>query len=289
MKRLIVTGDDFGLAVPVNEAIERAYREGVLTAASLMVGAPAAADAVDRARRCPGLRVGLHLVLVEGRPVSPVEQVPDLVDERGELATDLLRAGFRFYFSPRVRSQLAAEIRAQFEAFRRTGLGLDHADAHNHMHVHPTVLALLLEIGSDYGLAAVRVPYEPPWRSFRARRTHLARRLANGLGLGPLALAMRRRLRARGLRTNDYVFGLNDTGAMDERTVLDLLGAIPDGLSELYLHPATRRCPETEATMPDYDHPGELAALLSPRVRERIEALGIERLAYSDLGASALG
>ena len=71
MKRLIVTADDFGAAREVNEAVESAHRGGVLTAASMMVAAPAAADAVARARRMPALRVGLHVVLVEGRPVLP--------------------------------------------------------------------------------------------------------------------------------------------------------------------------------------------------------------------------
>ncbi|WP_297836130.1 ChbG/HpnK family deacetylase, partial [Pseudomonas sp.] len=56
--RLIVTADDFGLHQAVNQAVEQAYRSGVLRAASLMVAAPAAADAVERARRMPGLAVG---------------------------------------------------------------------------------------------------------------------------------------------------------------------------------------------------------------------------------------
>nr|MDP9121626.1 hopanoid biosynthesis-associated protein HpnK [Acidobacteriota bacterium] len=173
MKRLIVTGDDFGMAVPVNEAIEEAHRHGLLTAASLMVSAAAADDAVRRARRIPTLAVGLHLVLVEGRPTLPPERIPDLVDRNGELATHLVRAGVEFFFRPSVRRQLADEIRAQFQAFRATGLALDHVNAHNHMHLHPTLLALILEIGRDFGLRAVRVPYEPPLASWRAARTGL--------------------------------------------------------------------------------------------------------------------
>jgi predicted glycoside hydrolase/deacetylase ChbG (UPF0249 family) len=68
-KYLIVTADDFGLHESVNEAVEQASQAGVLTAASLMVGAPAAADAVRRARKLPHLRVGLHLVLADGRAI----------------------------------------------------------------------------------------------------------------------------------------------------------------------------------------------------------------------------
>jgi hopanoid biosynthesis associated protein HpnK len=284
LKRLIVTGDDFGLAEPVNEAIERAHREGILTTASLMVGGPAAADAVSRARRLPELRVGLHVVVVEGRPVLPPSDLPDLVDERGELPSDLVAAGFRFFFSRRVRRQLGAEIRAQFDAFRRTGLPLDHVNAHDHLQVHPTVLGLLLAIGREHGDPPIRVPYEPRARLWRDADAPAAAR-AQGLGFGALRLAMRARLARAGVAANDFVFGLNDTQAMREETVLRLLTRLPDGVTEMYFHPATRRCPEIDRTMPEYDHEGELASLLSERVRARIAELGIRPASFSDLVA----
>jgi len=102
VRKLIVTGDDFGLAVPVNEAIEEAHRRGILTTASLMVGAGVVADAVERARRLPTLKVGLHLVLVEGRPVLPPREIPDLVDGEGEFSSRLVGAGLNFFFRPGV-------------------------------------------------------------------------------------------------------------------------------------------------------------------------------------------
>ena len=76
----------------------------------------------------------------------------------------------RFVTSRKIRAQLAAEIRAQFEAFARTGLHLDHVNAHKHFHLHPTLLEMLLRIGREYGVTAVRVPDEPLW--FAARRGH---------------------------------------------------------------------------------------------------------------------
>jgi hopanoid biosynthesis associated protein HpnK len=267
---VILTADDFGLAVSVNEAVERAHQEGVLTAASLMVGAGAAADAVERARRLPRLGVGLHVVLVEGRPVLAPGEVPDLVGPEGGFSNRLVRSGVRFFFLPRVRRQLAAEIRAQFEAFRATGLPLDHVNAHNHMHLHPTVLGLILSIGRDYGIQAVRTPYEPPLRSWRATREGLGRRLATAAFLAPWTSLVRRRLARRGLRTNDWVFGLNDTGKMTAQQVERLIRQLPDGISELYFHPATGRSPELDRSMPGYQHEGELAALLSPAVAQAL-------------------
>jgi hopanoid biosynthesis associated protein HpnK len=283
VKRVIVTGDDFGLAEPVNEAIEMAHREGVLTAASLMVSGPAAQDAVERARRLPSLRVGLHLVLVEGRPALPAEAVPDLVDARGELETRLFRAGVRFFFLPRVRRQLEAEIRAQLLAFRETGLPLDHVNAHNHMHLHPTVLGLLLKVGREFGVRAVRVPHEPALASWRAARTGLLSRFGWAAFLLPWTVLLKRRLRRAGVVYNDHVFGRNDSGALDERLVERLVRRLPDGVSEIYFHPATRRCPEIDRSMPAYRHEAELQALLSAGVRRAFEGAGVERIGFADL------
>ncbi len=123
--------------MPINEAIERAHKEGILTAASLMVGSPAAADAVRRARALPSLKVGLHVVVVRGLAMLSHEAIPLIADRAGMLPTDLFHAGVLFFFNGAARRQLEAEIRAQFEAYRVTGLPLDHVDAHNHLHYHP--------------------------------------------------------------------------------------------------------------------------------------------------------
>ena len=274
MKRLIVTADDFGLTPAVNEAVERAARDGILTAASLMVGAAAADDAVERARRLPGLRVGLHLVLVNGRPLLAPGKLPALVGADGCFLSDLFKAGLRCFFLPGARAQIEAELRAQFEAFKQTGLPLDHVNAHCHFHLHPTVLGLILRVGRDYGLRAIRLPAEPEGAGGLA-----------ALALTPWISLLRARLTRAGIRSNDYVLGLSQTGAMTEAAVLKLIeraGAL-DGTGEIYFHPATRRDPELIRAMPDYDHVGELQALLSPKVRAALERNGIGRAAFSDL------
>jgi hopanoid biosynthesis associated protein HpnK len=283
VRRVILTGDDFGIAVPVNEAIEEAHRSGVLTTASLMVSGAAADDAVRRARRLPGLRVGLHVVLVEGRPVLHPSEVPDLVDAEGEFSTRLVRTGMKYVFSRAARRQLAAEIRAQFEAFRSTGLELDHANAHNHMHLHPTILALILRIGREFGLRAVRVPREPIFRSWGAARRSLPRRLAWSLFLSPQLGLMRIRLKRADLRANDFVFGLHDSGAMGADLFLRILDRLPEGVTEIYFHPATRRCPEIDRSMPGYRHEDELRTLTSGDVRLALHSGGVERIAFGDL------
>jgi hopanoid biosynthesis associated protein HpnK len=244
-----------------------------------MVAAPAAADAVRRARRLPGLRVGLHLDLVDGHPVLPADELPALVRRDGRFDANMLRAGMRFFFRPDARRQLAREIRAQFAAFRATRLALDHVNAHKHIQLHPTVGRLIVEIGREYGLTAMRVPTEPVGalrRAFPGEQRHSSLHR-------PLASALHRRLRRAGLRANDHVFGIAWSGQMVEERVLGLLPHLPPGVSEIYFHPATERSAAVAAAMPGYRNPEELAALTSAAVKERIAALAIDLVGYADL------
>jgi hopanoid biosynthesis associated protein HpnK len=283
LKFLIVTADDFGLSEPVNVGVERAAREGVLSAASLMVGAPAAADAVRRARELPDLAVGLHVVLADGWSVLPPARIPALVDARGRFGNNMVRDGMRFFALPAIRRQLEAEIRAQFQAFADTGLPLDHVNAHKHFHLHPTLLEMLLRIGTEFGLAAVRLPREPAWA---ARRTggRIAGPAVAGL-LSPWLALMRRRLEAARIAHNDTVFGLSDSGSMDEARLLEILGRLPPGITEIYLHPAIASGAAIAPSMRGYRHADELAALTSPRVRAAVAATGAATGGYRHLSA----
>jgi chitin disaccharide deacetylase len=284
VRRLIVTADDFGLCEAVNEAVEIAHRDGILSTTSLMVGGAAASDAVERARRMPALRVGLHVVVVEDRPVLPPARVSRLMGDDDHLSRKLVGSGFRFFFDPVARRQLEAEIRAQFEAFAATGLELDHVNAHNHMHLHPTVLGIILRVGREFGVRAMRIPYEPPLIGWRLAGRSLAGQLAAAGGLAPWMSVLRRRLRRLNIRSNDLVLGLGSSGAMDEAMVLRLLEVVPaNAVVEMYFHPATGRAPEIDRGVPSYRHEAELAALTSPEVRAAIERLGIRRVTFADL------
>ncbi|WP_287989992.1 hopanoid biosynthesis-associated protein HpnK [Acidiphilium sp.] len=260
---VIFSADDFGLTDSVNEAVERAHLEGALTQASLMVAAPAAADAVARARRLPSLNVGLHLVLVEGDSVLGHTALPTITGADGRFGADQIARGFRYFFSPAARRELAAEIRAQFEAFAATGLTLHHADSHKHMHMHPTVASLMIRIGREFGLRRIRVPAEPP---------AVLRASGDRPGFPAHALyAWSRVIRAQasraGLSSPDHILGIRRSGHMTPERVNAYLEVLPSGSTEIYFHPATRRCRDLERLMPDYEHVAEFEALCAIRDR----------------------
>lgn len=269
MKRLILTADDFGLSRPVNEAIEEAHRKGCLTSASLMTGAEATADAVERARRISSLKIGLHLVLADGSSTLPSYEIPDLVSQAGEFPSHFFRAGFNFFFSPRVKRQLEAEILAQFEVFRRTGLPLDHVTTHHHLHLHPTISALILKAGRAYGLRAMRLPYESPLASWRASGNGFLRRTSTWLLLSPWLSLLRKRLRQASVWSNDFLFGMYDSGQLCHDLMLRFLKLLPSGIGEIYFHPGSNT--------------GDLEALTNPEVREALLDLQIQTISFCDL------
>jgi hopanoid biosynthesis associated protein HpnK len=275
MGSIIITADDFGLSEDINEAVERAHRDGVLTSASLMVGAPAAQDAIARARKLPALKVGLHVVLVQGVPVLPRSEVPALLGRDGRFPDNLTLAGLKWFFSPASRRQLRREVAAQFTAFRATGLALDHVNAHNHMHLHPTALsAILAELTTDELNAtppvAVRLPREPWSASLRGGSSvSVAAMIERGI-MAPWLGLMEYRLKRRGIPHNHWLFGLAATGRMNEATLLQVIDTLPKGVVEIYCHPATRRAGAITNSMSGYDNEGEFNALVSGRVRTRI-------------------
>ncbi len=281
MKYAIITADDFGLSPEVNEAVERAHRDGLLSTASLMVAGKSADDAVRRAKALPELRVGLHLVVIEGPAALSPAAIPSLVDATGQFPAHQLRLGVDYFFRPGVRRQLAAEIEAQFTAFAATGLTLDHANAHKHMHLHPTVGRLLIETGLRHGLRAIRVPSEPP-SVLAACGTRVG---AGGRALRRWSRVLRRQALRAGLRVNDHAFGLAWSGHMTAARVTRLAASLPDGLSEIYFHPATRTHGALHERMPEYEHAAELAALLDPALRQAFNDVALTTYGPASRGA----
>ncbi len=271
---IILTADDFGCRSEINEAVEKTHREGALTAASLMVNADATEDAVRRARSLPTLAVGLHLVLCHGRASAPRDRIPDLVDRHGNLTNRMLASSLAYRFSASQRHQLAHEIEAQFRRFSATGLPLDHVNVHKHFHCHPTLLDLLLQIGPDHGMRSLRLPLEP-WQ--------LGLQLGRGLGklqpllLSPIVRTMARRIERQGLHHNDYLFGLSATGQMTAEVLLMAIPQLPDGLGEIYFHPATGNRMSTHLDSPAVR---EQNALLDRRVAKALVEQGFRTTTF---------
>jgi hopanoid biosynthesis associated protein HpnK len=282
-RRLIVAADDFGMSAGVNAGIVRAYREGILTETSLMVNGQASAEATALARAHPGLSVGLHLMLVQGRCAAPPATIPLLADADGLFGRAPVWAGMRFFFIPGIRAQLRREIVAQLDKFAATGLPLSHVDGHLTIHMHPVVVDVLTDVCARYGIRAVRLPREPLAPALRHDRRHLLRKLFEATSFTALSRWALPRLRRAGLAYPDRMFGLHQTGHVSEEYLLSVLAELPPGVNEIYCHPAEIDDEARRWRPADYESERELAALTSARVRAAIERGGIELITYRDL------
>jgi hopanoid biosynthesis associated protein HpnK len=270
-RRLIVNADDFGRSHSINEAVIRAHREGILTSASLMVNEAACDEAVALARENPKLGIGLHLTLLCGKSTLPPEKIPGLVNTRSEFSNQPIATGFRYFFQRGLREQLRAEIQAQFAKFRATGLPLDHVNGNLHLHLHPTVFQILMEDAATLGIRHLRLTRDCLSRSRRLTRGHWFYRVSHTAIYEWLSRRARRPLWQRGIRHAQITFGLLQNAYVDEKYILKLLPELPPGDSELYSHPS----------LDEFRH--EFDALVSPRVKEQVEKLGIELIRYQDL------
>jgi hopanoid biosynthesis associated protein HpnK len=270
-RRLIVNADDFGRSHSINEAVIRAHRDGILTTASLMVNEPGGGEAVTLARENPRLGVGLHLVLLQGHSALPPEKIPGLVNARGEFSNSPVGAGMNYFFKRRLREQLRAEIRAQFEKFHATGLPLDHVNGHLHLHLHPTVFKILMDDADKLGIRHFRLTRDCLARSRRMANGRWFYRVSHAAIYAWLSRRAREPLRRRGIHHAQITFGLLQNARVDEDYILKLLPELPPGDSELYSHPS----------LGEFKH--EFDALVSPRVKEQIKLLGVELIRYRDL------
>jgi hopanoid biosynthesis associated protein HpnK len=270
-RRLIVNADDFGRSHSINDAVIRAHHEGILTTASLMVNGHAFDHAVRLARENPTLGVGLHLSLVCDRSTLKPTEIPSLVDNRYNFTDSPVWAGVNYFFRPRIRAQLRHEIHAQFQRFQTAGLTLDHVNGHLNLHLHPTILSLLTRHSREWQVRQMRLTRDPLWLNLRLAGGHYAYRLSHALIFRMLCLRSCPMLKARGILHTRYVFGLLQNSRVDERYLLRLLSRLPAGDQEIYSHPCSEEFPQ------------ELAALVSPRVRETVHKLGIQLIRYQDL------
>jgi len=271
LRRLIVNADDFGRSRSINEAVIRAHRDGILTSASLMVNEPDCAEAVTLAKENPKLGVGLHLTLLMGHSALPPEKIPGLVNARGEFSNSPVGVGMGYFFRRGLRGQLRAEIRAQFEKFRATGLPLDHVNGHLHLHLHPVVFRILMDDAESLGIRYLRLTRDCLARSRRMASGRWFYRLSHAAIYDWLSRRSQAPLRQRGIQHAHITFGLLQDSRVDEDYLLKLLPELPPGDSELYSHPSLDK----------FKH--EFDALVSPRVKQLISKLGIELIRYQDL------
>jgi len=280
LRKLIINADDFGLSSGVNRAVEKSWKEGILTQASLMAGGAAFDEAADIAHRNPGLQVGLHLTLVQGRPVLPPEQIPGLVGSNGFFPDNPVAVGMKLFFDPTIRMQLRNEIEAQIHKLKQAGIPLSHIDGHLNIQMHPTVFSLLAELMPRHGITSFRITRERLFENLRLDRSRMLGKAVERIIFGVLSRHAAPVLKYHGVSSAGEVKGVLNSGRMSEDYLIAMLDRLQEGTSEVYFHPGCLPDAELTRLMPDYRHEEELAALLSPKLRLHLEKKSISLTNY---------
>jgi chitin disaccharide deacetylase len=279
---LIINADDFGYSTAVNRAVVQAHTQGVLTSASLMINEAAADEAIALAHQHPTLAVGLHLALVLGRSALPHHELPHITDAQGRFTDSSPAAGFQYFFSPAARREVRREMRAQFERFAATGLPFSHVDGHTHLHMHPVIFRELITLCEEFNVRRVRVVKGEMRLSLALDRQRLPIKLVWGIVFNWLGGWCDRQLAGRGFTQPRKVYGLLQTGDMNEDYLLGLLPRIAKTPSEIYAHPLADDADEAAQR----ENPGgarELKAFTSERLRMAIQQAGFTPATYQQL------
>lgn len=275
MKKLIVTADDVGLHPGMTQGALAAHDRGIVTAVSVAANGRAFDDAVERLRDRPALDAGIHLVLVEERPLAPPGEVRSLLGRGGAFLPGFRAFAGRYFLGGIKPAEVEAELRRQIERLLATGLRFVHANGHQHLHVLPKVFEVVLRLTEEHGIPFVRLPQEPAVsRRWSPRTAQLA--VLNHFG----RKARRQWERAGRSATPERTIGLVDAGHLTvERLRRSLEHAA--GLTEFVCHPGLGGAALAAEYAWGYGWDEETAALCDPGLPELLREAGIELTSFS--------
>lgn len=275
MKWLIINADDFGVTKKINNGIINSYVNGVLTSTSIMANGEAFRDAVRLSRKIPDLSIGVHLVLVGEKSVLPPQEVPSIIGPNGRLIENYSLFIHKFFLRQIRRIDIKKEIRAQIEKILAAGIDISHINGHQHLHVLPWILDLVLELAKEYKISWVRNSYD----------CITSKKQWDQLGLRVIANIAKNKIKKRKLKTSDYFYGAGYSGKLTEKNLLYVLENIPQGISELMCHPGDYDA-QLKSRYKRFWGCGwkeEQDALTSARVKNFIERKEIILTSYSEL------
>lgn len=269
-KTLIVNADDFGLTHSVNQGILKCFKDGIVTSASILVNGKASKEAIKLSKE-NHLSVGIHLTLMDGQPVSKRDQVQSLVDKSGFFPKDYMNFSLKYFRAGISLKDVETEFRSQIEKFLETGLKPAHINGHNHVHMFPRIIDIVIRLMKQYAIKSVRIPDAITFPSWKTPSLNALAKLF----LVAFARAARRKISNHGLYKTDFFEGLFISGNMLKKELLRVLDRLKPGVTELMCHPGYEDRELYTLHSWNYNWEEELNALCDNDIKKRINKLGI--------------
>ncbi|MEN6564692.1 MAG: ChbG/HpnK family deacetylase [Veillonellales bacterium] len=281
MKQLIINADDFGLHEAVNRGIIAGYTQGCITSTSLIPGGQAFEQAVSLAKQNPGLGVGVHLTLVADRPVTDPGQIPSLVDSEGRFIEKYPQFILCYLLGKVCDAEIRLELFAQVRKAAAAGIPITHLDSHQHLHVLPGILRIVIDLAKEFNIRAIRIPDESYF--FLGGYPFTAFRLIGRSGLTFLARMARKKIIRQGIAAPDHFYGMLAGGNMREEYLQNIIAQLPNETSEIMMHPGYDNNILRQAYSWNYRWQEELAAVKSLQTKQRLEEKRVNLISFKEL------
>ncbi|HIJ82592.1 MAG: hypothetical protein HW380_2150 [Magnetococcales bacterium] len=193
---LAITADGYGLTEGISEGIARLARTQAITGVSVMCHPAARLERLEILKNS-GVLTGVHLVLVEERPVLADDPgLKPILDRRGRFPDSWMRLFFLVMLKPWVLPALKREVEAQINRFVELGLSLDFINSHQHVHLFPPIWLTLRPLLESYKVP-IRGTAHWDWQGWSPQgwinaiswiSWHLGCRMGNSLSLKPVGI-----------------------------------------------------------------------------------------------------
>lgn len=224
MKKLIINADDFGLDEETVEWTIKGFETGKLTSATIMAGMSGTARAVEFAKAHPQFSFGVHLYLVDEKPMCKPEDIPSMIDTKTGKLWATRQFIVRNFFGLIKIEDLKREMRAQVESLLALGLKPSHVDGHGHNHRLPQSIKALKALQAEGLLGFDRVRR---CQDLFFGKPGLLARLINK--------PMQKKFDDAFKMTDHFLMTAGHTD--NPKWFTESLATLPDGITEIGIHP----------------------------------------------------
>jgi chitin disaccharide deacetylase len=271
-RKLIVSGDDLGIHEAINRGVLEAHENGIVTSTSIVACGRAFDHACRLVEKRRKLDLGIHLTLVEEKPLLGPEVLKTLAPKR------VFPKSYRHLFLDLMKGRIdlrevEMELDAQIQKVLKAGLNISHIDSHQHTHFFPQLRPIFFKLAEHYEI-----------KGMRAGGRVVPSRTKFSLFLAPLAKGVQRSARTRGLATPDALWLPSPSGRLTGLHLVKGIPNLPEGVTEIVVHPGV------EQKTLERNYPGwgfkwqqELAALTATDVRDTLARHNVQLTRYSEL------
>jgi predicted glycoside hydrolase/deacetylase ChbG (UPF0249 family) len=223
--KIILHADDFGISREISKNILDCVMIGSINRVSIICNTD------HNNKKYLSLNKGLHLNLVEGKPISNRKEIRSLINAYGEFKFSFLSYILQYYFSSSKKKQifkreLSLEIENQIKRYIDLYAIRDiHIDGHTHIHILPFILDIILQLKDKYNIQSIRLPKEKfyfggPYKNY------FSSNLIKHIILNFLSYLQINKIRTAGLRYNDYFIGVLSSGSMTIKSLTKALAVL---------------------------------------------------------------